>query len=48
MNPAATIIINANVVNGTGFLTYAYALAKREYLRRVVVDECYLTLTASV
>jgi hypothetical protein len=42
------MVINANIISGTEFLIYAFGLAKRDYLRRVVVDECYLTLTASV
>jgi hypothetical protein len=47
-NPTTIIIINANIISGTRFLIYVFKLAKRGYLRRVVINECYLTLTASV
>jgi superfamily II DNA helicase RecQ len=47
-NPAAVVVVSADMVSGTGFLVYASGLAERGHLRRVVVDECHLTLTASV
>ena len=47
-NPAAVVVVSADMVSGTGFLAYASALAERGHLRRVVVDECHLTLTSSI
>ena len=47
-NPAAVVVVSADMVTGTGFLVYACGLAERGHLRCVAVDECHLTLTASI
>lgn len=46
-NAAAVVVVSADVAVGAGFLTYASNLAGRGLLRRVFVDECHLTVTAS-
>jgi superfamily II DNA helicase RecQ len=40
-------VISADKAASTDFITYASMLRKRNLLRRVVVDECHLTFTAS-
>lgn len=46
-NPAAVVVVSADTAVGNGFLSYACGLAERGHLRRVVVDECHLALTAN-
>ncbi|TKA79674.1 hypothetical protein B0A49_04713 [Cryomyces minteri] len=47
VNPAAVVIVSADFAGSWGFLTYASLLDQKGLLRRVVVDECHLTYTAS-
>ncbi|KAK4986088.1 hypothetical protein LTR66_007979 [Elasticomyces elasticus] len=47
VNSAAVVIVSADFAGSWGFLTYASLLDQKGLLRRVVVDECYLTYTAS-
>ncbi|KAK5020230.1 hypothetical protein LTR60_000708 [Cryomyces antarcticus] len=47
VNPAAVVIVSADFAGSWGFLTYASLLDRKGLLRRVVVDECHLTYTAS-
>jgi superfamily II DNA helicase RecQ len=44
---APIVVISADRAASTGFITYASMLRKRRLLRRVVVDECHLSFTAS-
>jgi superfamily II DNA helicase RecQ len=46
-NPAALVFISADFVSGSQFLSYAQLLSAKGILRRVFVDECHLTFTAS-
>jgi len=46
-NPAALVLISADFVSGSQFLSYAQLLSAKGILRRVFVDECHLTFTAS-
>ena len=46
-NPAAVIIVSADVAAEAGFLSYAGMLSDKKQLRRVVVDECHLIFTSS-
>ena len=43
----AVVVVSADLVATSGFMTYAVGLAEAGHLRRVVVDECHLTLTAN-
>lgn len=47
MNPAAIVLVSANFAGRWNFLTYASLLDQKGLLRRVVIDECHLTYTAS-
>jgi len=44
---APVVVVSADKAATTDFITYASMLRKRKLLRRVVVDECHLTFTAS-
>lgn len=46
-NPAALVFVSADFVSGSQFLSYAQLLSAKGILRRVFVDECHLTFTAS-
>ena len=46
-NPAALVFISADFVSGSQFLSFAQLLSAKGILRRVFVDECHLTFTAS-
>jgi superfamily II DNA or RNA helicase len=41
----AVVVVSADLVATSGFMTYAVGLAESGHLRRVVVDECHLSLT---
>jgi superfamily II DNA helicase RecQ len=43
----AVVVVSADLVSTSAFMTYAAGLADSGHLRRVVVDECHLTLTAN-
>ncbi len=47
VNPAALVYVSADFVPFTGFLSYARLLQGKGILRRIFVDECHLTFTAS-
>jgi len=44
---APVVVVSADRAASTGFITYGSMLRKRKLLRRVVVDECHLSFTAS-
>jgi superfamily II DNA helicase RecQ len=44
---APVVVVSADRAVSTQFITYASMLKKRKLLRRVVLDECHLTFTAS-
>lgn len=46
-NPAAAVVVSADVAGEPGFLQYAGLLSGKKLLRRVVVDECHLIFTSS-
>jgi hypothetical protein len=46
-NPAAVVVVSADIAAGWRFLSYATRLQGQGLLRRVVIDECHLTFTAS-
>jgi superfamily II DNA helicase RecQ len=46
-NPAALVFVSADFARGSQFLSYAQLLSVKGVLRRVFVDESYLTFTAS-
>jgi superfamily II DNA or RNA helicase len=46
-NPAALVFVSADFVVGNQFLSYAQLLSAKGVLRRVFVDESYLTFIAS-
>jgi superfamily II DNA or RNA helicase len=46
-NPATLVFVSADKIMGSGFLGYAQLLEDKGLLRRVFVDECHLTFTAS-
>lgn len=46
-NPAALVFVSADVTGSSQFLSYAQLLSVKGVLRRVFVDECHLTFTAS-
>ncbi|KAH0352647.1 hypothetical protein KCU83_g3356, partial [Aureobasidium melanogenum] len=46
-DPATLVFISADKIIGGGFLSYAELLNDKGLLRRVFVDECHLTFTAS-
>jgi superfamily II DNA/RNA helicase len=46
-NAAAVVVVSADVASSSEFMTYMRSLAERGRLRRIVIDECHLTLTAS-
>ena len=47
VNPAALVFVSADFVPFSGFLSYAQLLESKGLLRRIFVDECHLTFTAS-
>ncbi|KAJ9654374.1 hypothetical protein H2201_009009, partial [Coniosporium apollinis] len=47
VNPAAVVVVSADIAASWGFLNYASLLGRQGLLRRVVIDECHLTFTAS-
>ncbi|KAF3029165.1 hypothetical protein E8E12_000446 [Didymella heteroderae] len=47
VNPAAIVLVSADFAGRWNFLTYASLLDQKGLLRRVVIDECHLTYTAS-
>lgn len=47
VNPAAVVVVSADIAGSWGFLTYASLLNQKGLLRRVVIDECHLTYTSS-
>jgi superfamily II DNA helicase RecQ len=46
-NPAAVVVVSADVAGEPDFLNYAVLLSGKKLLRRVVVDECHLIFTSS-
>jgi hypothetical protein len=44
---APVVVVGADLAVSTDFITYGSMLWKRKLLRRVVLDECYLSFTAS-
>jgi superfamily II DNA helicase RecQ len=46
-NPAAVVVVSADVAGESDFLKYAVLLSGAKLLRRVVVDECHLIFTSS-
>ena len=46
-DPVTLLFVSANKITGSGFLSYAQLLKQKGLLRRVFVDECHLTFTAS-
>lgn len=44
---APVVVVSADRAASTDFITYGSMLRKRKLLRRVVVDECHLSFTAS-
>jgi superfamily II DNA helicase RecQ len=44
---APVVVVSADRAATTGFITYGSMLRKRKLLRRVVLDECHLSFTAS-
>lgn len=46
-DPATLVFVSADRIIGGGFLSYAELLHSKGLLRRVFVDECHLTFTAS-
>jgi superfamily II DNA helicase RecQ len=44
---APVVVVSADRAASTGFITYASMLRKKKLLRRVVLNECHLTFTAS-
>ena len=44
---APVVVVSADRAVSTQFITYTSILKKRKLLRRVVLDECHLTFTAS-
>ncbi|CAD0051472.1 unnamed protein product [Aureobasidium pullulans] len=46
-DPATLVFVSADRIIGSGFLSYAELLHSKGLLRRVFVDECHLTFTAS-
>jgi superfamily II DNA helicase RecQ len=47
VNPAPIVLVSADFAGRWSFLTYASLLDQKGLLRRIVVDECHLTYTAS-
>ncbi|KAK3059396.1 hypothetical protein LTS18_010971, partial [Coniosporium uncinatum] len=47
VNAATVVVVSADVAGSWSFLGYASFLAQVGYLRRVIIDECHLTFTAS-
>jgi hypothetical protein len=46
-NPVAIVVVSADIVLSWGFLNYALRLNWDKLLRRVVINECYLTFILS-
>ncbi|KAL9080122.1 MAG: hypothetical protein Q9157_001082 [Trypethelium eluteriae] len=46
-DPAAVVVVSADIAGDDGFLGYARVLQHKQLLRRVVIDECHLIFTAS-
>jgi superfamily II DNA helicase RecQ len=46
-NPAALVFVSIDFAGGSQFLSYVQLLSVKGVLRRVFVDESYLTFTAS-
>ena len=46
-NPASVMLVSADIAGEAGFLKYAGSLNDKKQLRRVVIDECHLIITAS-
>jgi superfamily II DNA helicase RecQ len=46
-NPAALVVVSADVAGSWSFLAYASLLKRHGLLRRVVIDECHLIFTSS-
>jgi len=44
---APVVVVSADRAASTDFITYGFMLRKRKLLRRVVLDECHLSFTAS-
>jgi hypothetical protein len=47
IDPATLVFVSVDRIISSGFLSYAELLHSKGLLRRVFVDECYLTFTAS-
>ena len=47
VSQARVVVVGAERAVGEEFMTYASGLAAQGLLQRVVIDECYLTFTAS-
>ena len=46
-NPASLVFVSADFVSNGSFQSYSALLQSKRILRRVFVDKCYLTFTAS-
>jgi len=46
-DPAAVVVVSADVAAESSFLKYAMLLSGKKLLRRVVIDECHLVFTSS-
>jgi hypothetical protein len=44
---AAVVVVSADTVEELKFLTFATVLREEGWLKRIVVDECYLTFTSN-
>ena len=47
VNPSTVVVVSADVAASWSFLSYAQLLCRDGWLRRVFIDECHLTFTAS-
>ena len=44
---AALVLVSAKAASSKGFIKYAQRLIAEQKLDRIVIDECYLTMTAA-
>jgi len=44
---ASVMLVSADYVGSSDFLTYAALLAQQQILRRIVIDECHTAITAA-
>jgi hypothetical protein len=45
---ASVMLVSADYIDSSEFLSYAALLAQQQILRRVVVDKCYTAITANL